>query len=266
MPRVRRTGFTLVELLVVIAIISILAAVLFPVFARAREAARRTSCLSNLRQIGTADLMYTEDYSGTFWATPEPGGGVSPLDGCTSPACGGTTFWSDLLLTYVGYDTNIFNCPDNDDPLSDTDLYDIPAVPQGSASSWSSPTAYRVDYGFADFGPHADPTNPPWLYSQLAAPSEIAVFADADTAWNYASCQLDPEKPAGKGSYYFTVGINGFDYGTPRHGNGLNMAYADGHAKWEQAVGASMPPGPDWAYEYYPQGRIADTDCTSFNQ
>ncbi len=58
----RRTGFTLIELLVVIAIIAILAAILFPVFARAREKARQASCLSNLRQLGTALQMYVQDY------------------------------------------------------------------------------------------------------------------------------------------------------------------------------------------------------------
>ncbi|MFO8082009.1 MAG: prepilin-type N-terminal cleavage/methylation domain-containing protein, partial [Armatimonadota bacterium] len=57
-----RRGFTLIELLVVIAIIAILAAILFPVFARAREKARQTSCLSNLKQVGLAAMMYAQDY------------------------------------------------------------------------------------------------------------------------------------------------------------------------------------------------------------
>ena len=66
-PRVSRSsGFTLIELLVVIAIIAILAAILFPVFAQAREKARQTSCLSNQKQIGTAALMYVQDYDETF--------------------------------------------------------------------------------------------------------------------------------------------------------------------------------------------------------
>jgi prepilin-type N-terminal cleavage/methylation domain-containing protein len=64
--RHRRNGFTLIELLVVIAIIAILAAILFPVFARAREAARRTTCISNLKQIGTATMMYVQDYDENF--------------------------------------------------------------------------------------------------------------------------------------------------------------------------------------------------------
>jgi prepilin-type N-terminal cleavage/methylation domain-containing protein len=74
----RRAGFTLIELLVVIAIIAILAAILFPVFARAREAARKTSCLSNVKQLGLAAQMYKTDYdeaypdSRQFWQDAAP--------------------------------------------------------------------------------------------------------------------------------------------------------------------------------------------------
>lgn len=66
-----RSGFTLIELLVVIAIIAILAAILFPVFSRAREQARKTACLSNSRQIGLALMMYVQDWDETYpWGVP----------------------------------------------------------------------------------------------------------------------------------------------------------------------------------------------------
>src|SRR2546421_3197347 len=69
-----RTGFTLIELLVVIAIIAILAAILFPVFAQAREKARTTSCLSNTKQIGLSIMMYAQDYDETYVNQNWPGG------------------------------------------------------------------------------------------------------------------------------------------------------------------------------------------------
>jgi len=88
----RRRGFTLIELLVVIAIIAILAAILFPVFAKARDQARRTSCLSNIKQLGLGMLMYVQDYDETFLTTQDGLGGDYP--GYT-PGCG----------TYVGFRT-----------------------------------------------------------------------------------------------------------------------------------------------------------------
>ena len=66
----RRHGFTLIELLVVIAIIAVLAAILFPVFAQAREQARQTTCLSNLKQLGTGLTMYAQDYDETLPSWP----------------------------------------------------------------------------------------------------------------------------------------------------------------------------------------------------
>src|SRR5437899_10292198 len=83
MQRFRQRGFTLIELLVVIAIIAILAAILCPVFARAREAARKASCQSNLKQIATGFMMYTQDYDEMFppWTANHcgvyPGGAFS---------------------------------------------------------------------------------------------------------------------------------------------------------------------------------------------
>ena len=95
----RRRAFTLIELLVVIAIIAILAAILFPVFARAREQARKTSCLSNMKQIGTAILMYAQDYDERL---------VPAATGvCPGPNAYG---WADLTFPYIKNE-KVFDCP-----------------------------------------------------------------------------------------------------------------------------------------------------------
>jgi prepilin-type N-terminal cleavage/methylation domain-containing protein/prepilin-type processing-associated H-X9-DG protein len=106
-----RRGFTLIELLVVIAIIAILAAILFPVFAKAREKARQTSCLSNLKEIQLAALMYAQDYDETLhrecMACPFPGG----PNGVGGGACWGGPWWPATLLDPYVKNTQIFRCP-----------------------------------------------------------------------------------------------------------------------------------------------------------
>src|SRR5438067_87743 len=106
-----KRGFTLIELLVVIAIIAILAAILFPVFAQAREKARAISCVSNLNQIGKATMMYVQDYDETYPC------GWGSLDG-------GRTMWRIVLQPYIQKYGNpnepynsqgnfgVFQCPD----------------------------------------------------------------------------------------------------------------------------------------------------------
>jgi len=118
----RNRGFTLIELLVVIAIIAILAAILFPVFARAREAARKATCISNLKQIALAAIMYAQDYdeclptaTSTGWATSHAI--VAANSGITITAAegaglGSKNYWAlaDLLRPYVK-SIDIFVCP-----------------------------------------------------------------------------------------------------------------------------------------------------------
>ncbi len=102
-----RKGFTLIELLVVIAIIAILAAILFPVFAKAREKARQTSCLSNVKQLSLGMLMYVQDYDERF---PRPWNYMG-VGGWTPPgyvACNYMT-WADMIMPYVNND-QLFQC------------------------------------------------------------------------------------------------------------------------------------------------------------
>jgi prepilin-type N-terminal cleavage/methylation domain-containing protein/prepilin-type processing-associated H-X9-DG protein len=100
----RRSAFTLIELLVVIAIIAILAAILFPVFAQAREKARQTSCLSNLKQYSLANLMYVQDYDETF-----------PMSAYLNGACVATFYWA--VAPYVKND-QITQCPSEKDAMN----------------------------------------------------------------------------------------------------------------------------------------------------
>ena len=110
---INRQGFTLIELLVVIAIIAILAAILFPVFAQAREAARTTVCLSNVKQLSLGAMMYVQDYDERFWAWNWGfdcnGGNVS--NGVTLPR-DSAAFWTMAIYPYVK-NKQIYQCPDD---------------------------------------------------------------------------------------------------------------------------------------------------------
>jgi prepilin-type N-terminal cleavage/methylation domain-containing protein/prepilin-type processing-associated H-X9-DG protein len=114
---IKRRGFTLIELLVVIAIIAILAAILFPVFARAREKARETSCTSNIKQLALGLLMYAQDYDGKYpcqnmahYPGALPGGTPDyPRDAC----CVERNIWAMVTAPYIK-NTQVFLCPSED--------------------------------------------------------------------------------------------------------------------------------------------------------
>jgi len=113
---VRRKGFTLIELLVVIAIIAILAAILFPVFAKAQEKARQSSCASNMKQLATAIITYAQDYDEMFppqyySQNPQFSGwaGSGPWSNGPNP---GTENWCQLIYSYVKSEA-VFTCPDD---------------------------------------------------------------------------------------------------------------------------------------------------------
>jgi len=143
MKRTFKFGFTLIELLVVIAIIAILAAILFPVFAKAREKARQTSCLSNLKQIGLGMAQYSQDYDETL--TPRINGGGIPFE--------------DLLIPYIK-STGVYLCPSN--PRSQ-DISCPQCLPAGFTS------INHVSYGANTAGGFSDLNGRPLSFIQAPA-------------------------------------------------------------------------------------------------
>ena len=208
----RRNGFTLIELLVVIAIIAILAAILFPVFAQAREKARAISCLSNLKQAGTAYAMYTQDYDET-----------TPLQKSNATVANGGGYWFWLIQPYVK-NWNLMVCPDRDLTTTKTgDSY--PAglggrfAGYGYNDGWVSDSCYGLTCGVKD--PVAGNIRPGQPLADIATPADCVAFGDTYDTPGY-SIGMDNI-------------ISGADGPTTtsrvRHQGMLNYAFVDGHAK-----------------------------------
>lgn len=228
-------AFTLIELLTVIAIIALLAAILFPVFSRARENARRTSCQSNLRQMGTAVMQYMQDYDDVFpWSfntltnSPAPEGGY-----WSGTAANGFWFWPQILYPYHKSE-QVFACP--------------------SVSLYKTGPArlYRGHYGANRLlmPINTDPTTSivitnPMKASLVPSPSSVYMFMDSG---NYYANSTSVQAANGSNVYVPGMGsVSGttgsitdtalqFDYKNGRHFNGVNVTFADGHVKWLQTA------------------------------
>jgi len=209
-------GFTLIELLVVIVIISILAAILFPVFAKARENARRASCMSNLKQIGLGIIMYTQDYDEMY----PPNGITVPANtpGPDSQVWGsGVWFWQQLIYPYTKSD-QVYYCP------SGTVTGNFPYVGEYGANwymldppvSLASVQSVASTYMIMDSG------------SYLMLPSCVYAPTAGSSYYLPGTGPLNPPTPAPDSSYTF-------DYQNGRHLGGVNMCYANGHVKWQQS-------------------------------
>lgn len=210
----KKRGFTLIELLVVIAIIAILAAILFPVFARARENARRSSCQSNLKQLGLGFRQYTQDYDELY---PSITTGTD-----ASPAVYG---WADALQTYIK-SAQLYQCPS--DSAKQAATVTIAAAPR---------TAAYTDY---------------WVNSQTHQQSDAAfesvsqtiLAGDGGGATNtargsYNGCAHvgDPADNTALPAACTAVGtIDAYPGSQAQiHLEGANFAFADGHVKWYKA-------------------------------
>lgn len=191
-PRTRR-GFTLIELLVVIAIIAILAAILFPVFARAREAARATSCKSNLKQIGTAAQLYAQDYDEM----------VTPSFLYYAPSAN-LVWWPDLVRPYV-----------KNEPL-----YKCPSQAVAPCSNWRRPAGLVPSVVCTSY------TIPDWSsrgvgMAQIPTPADTIQGVDSNSFeyWSYEQT----DAPMNRTTYTPQT--------AKRHSDMMNVLYYDGHVK-----------------------------------
>jgi prepilin-type N-terminal cleavage/methylation domain-containing protein/prepilin-type processing-associated H-X9-DG protein len=196
----RRRGFTLIELLVVIAIIAILAAILFPVFAQARDRARMSACISNMRQIGTAVMMYAGDYDETFpYVTFYSAKGNWGAKGDM------TYTWKNAIRPYLK-NLDVFACPSNPSSRSVPGVpnTDGPAKPGMNSAGWEwepeqrLPVSYSMSSCTATWYPQntkEGKSSPPLNQAQVVRPSETLFIcestwgnSDMHAAWLWTTC------------------------------------------------------------------------------
>ncbi|MCC2667577.1 MAG: prepilin-type N-terminal cleavage/methylation domain [Armatimonadetes bacterium] len=254
----RRRGFTLIELLVVIAIIAILAAILFPVFAQAREAARKTSCASQLNQIGKGLMMYVQDYDESLCPTR------------ITHVAWRQGVWDYLIQPYVK-NSKIFTCPS----------YQPAATP----ADWGWSLTYGMNYRLTQASPTVlDDAGSLWFgttnISSIRAPANTIyvcdnVYMENDNgqvlhnedptkwtlrtgSWNPSGYVRFPQHPPGNqgGTDYIACCYGAGNSGdrfrpAPIHQGGTNTVFVDGHAKWYRTSMLVNPPrgGVDCLYD-----------------
>ncbi len=224
----KSSAFTLIELLVVIAIIAILAAILFPVFAQAREKARQTACLSNSKQIGTALLMYIQDYDEAYPKHIDCTATIPVAD----PTCPHDS-WATMAEPYIKT-RDVFVCPSRSDI---TYTYTKDATTRRLGGPYTV-MAYGMNYWLSSyFFPNVG--GPGIGLADISRPADTVWIAETGNAKSTPGAGAYLSYP----SYYGGISLRtspayGFDVkGVParltdRHNGGLNVVWCDGHAKW----------------------------------
>jgi prepilin-type N-terminal cleavage/methylation domain-containing protein len=213
----KRKGFTLIELLVVIAIIAILAAILFPVFAQAREKARQASCLSNLKQIGTATQMYAQDYDENMAAWNF--GGTPNMFNMPENANYG---WSMAFHFWQPYIKNVqvYTCPSANDNF--VGAANNPTYPQFNMSYGYSEYLYQYERGNSKLAA---------LASSPYGVAKIAIIGDDRFAGIFNDWDNGNTGGAGQIPTNYLARVALANNNKPRH-DGSQFVYGDGHAKY----------------------------------
>ncbi len=234
-------GFTLIELLVVIAIIAILAAILFPVFQKVRENARRASCQSNEKQLGLAFVQYCQDFDELF-----PSGTI-PLNACCGGVANAGAGWASQVYPFIK-SKGVYKCPDD------------------SVTTSNISYSYNANFNYALGSTWAGPN-----LSTLNGPAKtVLVFECSNTVANVDPSAFEQNSPVGAGAAGWNgqanfatgtlgagdnsymdgmslgTGTNQYAANTGRHSDGSNFLLCDGHVKWLR--GTSVSPGLNPAY------------------
>jgi prepilin-type N-terminal cleavage/methylation domain-containing protein/prepilin-type processing-associated H-X9-DG protein len=233
-----RAGFTLIELLVVIAVIAILAAILYPVFAIVREKARQTSCVSNLRQIGTAVQMYLQDYDGTYPDNPYPRQQPNPIV---------TLDYTPYYLKLMPYVKNqmLFVCPSRGNGKYGAPHLEELRLVEGRADclidTYPQNTPGTTDMVYARTSYNYNEELYKALEVEIANTARLPMMWDGNSIWSGVGYGFNLHTVNEPGSGHYTdYGHDGPCYppdyergwAVMRHNGGLNMAFADGHVKY----------------------------------
>lgn len=235
-PQRINRAFTLIELLVVIAIIAILAAILFPVFGRARENARRSSCQSNLKQIGLGILQYTQDFDERF-----PAGCFGA--GCNSNTNWPSTYkWMDAIYPYIKSD-QVFSCPSDTATANMPYRYATSGANYGSYA-YNSSASYDKDwspgtpFGLVLLSSVTDPVN-----TLLVSDAGLGTTGSKKYEFNsYGNLPFNAGPPKSIGNLSEGQGI------LERHLETTNVLWGDGHVK---AVKLDLLRTPSRTYNFW---------------